>query len=189
VEAETATPPVSPRREPARSAAGPTPARKPAPERPAEPRPPTVWERLGPAFAENLGFGLAGAGGVPSLAGKGSLEPLFPVELSLSGAAPLSTGFLVIGTTQVNLPFLTGILVPAPNLLITGLPTDASGAQTVDVVATIPAAPGDRIVYPAALIGDDGGAPTAAAVELLEFLRTDEARGVFRDHGFAPPPS
>jgi molybdate transport system substrate-binding protein len=59
--------------------------------------------------------------------------------------------------------------------------TDALADEGVTIVDTFPANTHPPIVYPAALTA---GAPPEAA-RVLAFLRSDEAAGVFRRHGFA----
>jgi hypothetical protein len=75
----------------------------------------------------DLGNGLAGSFGVPSLVGSGPLTVGTFNPIVLSNTLPLSPTFLVLGFSAVNLPLKGGILVPAPDLLIGGIPTDASG--------------------------------------------------------------
>ncbi|MGF1553844.1 MAG: molybdate ABC transporter substrate-binding protein [Paracoccaceae bacterium] len=61
--------------------------------------------------------------------------------------------------------------------------TDAAASSRVRVVATVPSSAHAPIVYPAALVGDD---PEGAA--FLDFLAAEEARAIFRRHGFGVPP-
>lgn len=78
----------------------------------------------------DLGSGIAGTKGVPLVIGSGSLQPNSPVAVSLLGALPNTTATLVIGTSQLGAPFLGGILVPAPDFLIT-LSTGGNGTFTL----------------------------------------------------------
>jgi len=76
----------------------------------------------------DLGNGLAGSAGIPTLAGSGPLIAGEAAALVLSGALPNATGvFLVLGVTRVSAPFKGGVLEPSPDVLIGGLPTDGSG--------------------------------------------------------------
>lgn len=68
-----------------------------------------------------------GTNGVPSLEGTGTLASGDPVSLALSDALANSTTSLVIGFAAVNVPFKGGVLVPNPDVLVLGLPTDATG--------------------------------------------------------------
>ncbi len=61
--------------------------------------------------------------------------------------------------------------------------TDAAVAVKVKVVATFPDNLHAPIVYPAALVA---GQQTPAAAAFLAFLKTKEARQVFRKYGFTP---
>jgi hypothetical protein len=70
----------------------------------------------------DLGQGLAGAAGVPQASGTGSLEPGSKLTLSLQGAKPTGTTTLILGSSAANAPFKGGVLVPSPELLLTGLP-------------------------------------------------------------------
>ena len=75
---------------------------------------------------KDLGHGLAGAAGVPLLAGHGTLATASTVSLSLAGAAPLKPAYLVVGHALLAAPFKGGVLVPFPSILIP-LATNASG--------------------------------------------------------------
>ena len=82
------------------------------------------WELAGP--------GLAGTGGVtPTLFVTGSLEGDSPVRLELERALPGATTHLVVGASALGLPFYGGVLCPAPDLLLLGLPVDADGELTL----------------------------------------------------------
>jgi len=82
------------------------------------------------AFVD-LGQGLAGTHGVPSLIGTGTLISPAPVTLALSGALENSSAALVIGLAALGAPFKGGTMVPRPDVLVTGLPTDGSGGFVV----------------------------------------------------------
>jgi hypothetical protein len=84
----------------------------------------------------DLGAGLAGAGGVPTLDGTGTLCSGAAGSLQLAGAAPSAAATLVFGLSTLNAPFKGGTLVPAPLLLI-ALPTSAGGTATLPF--TLPA--------------------------------------------------
>ena len=75
----------------------------------------------------DLGHPLAGSTGVPFLAGDGALVAGTPVSSTLSGAKPLAPAALVMGLSPLEAPFKGGVLVPTPDVVITGLSTDASG--------------------------------------------------------------
>ena len=66
--------------------------------------------------------------GLPLLAGSGPLVAGEPVTLALSNGKPLALAFLVVGFAQLNAPFKGGLLVPAVNLLVPGLPLNGAGA-------------------------------------------------------------
>jgi len=83
-----------------------------------------------PVFTD-LGGALAGVAGEPSLAGSGTLVGGTPVALDLADAAPLAATSLVVGTGLLQAPFKGGTLVPAPDLVLGGLATDATGALTL----------------------------------------------------------
>ena len=73
-----------------------------------------------------LGNALAGVNGEPLFVGAGPLTPGSPASLSLTGGAPNTTAFLVVGLAAVYTPLKGGILVPnIVDLLV--LPTNGSG--------------------------------------------------------------
>ncbi|HSN40313.1 MAG TPA: molybdate ABC transporter substrate-binding protein, partial [Burkholderiales bacterium] len=61
--------------------------------------------------------------------------------------------------------------------------TDAAADGRVRIVAVFPAAAHPPIVYPAALLK---GAKGPGAVRFFDFLRSSQARDIFRQHGFMP---
>ncbi|HZM00551.1 MAG TPA: hypothetical protein VFD43_09905 [Planctomycetota bacterium] len=75
----------------------------------------------------DLGHALAGMGGIaPHLAPMGTLEPGTNGALLLSGAAPASLAYLIVGLDTLDAPFKGGTLVPAP-LLVMPFFTQADG--------------------------------------------------------------
>ena len=78
----------------------------------------------------DVGNGLAGAQGTPSLAGDGTLIGDTNTVLELSGGVPSGTATLVLGVSPINAPFKLGVLVPSPDIVLAGLPLDASGSLT-----------------------------------------------------------
>lgn len=87
-----------------------------------------------------LGNGLAGVGGVPALTGLGALSPGAPLDLALHDAAPASVSWLALGTRELRAPLKGGVLVPAPDVVLGPLATDADGAWALS--ASLPALPG-----------------------------------------------
>jgi len=79
----------------------------------------------------DLQLGLAGAAGVPELAGEGTLAPGSPVALTLAEAAPSAATVLVVGASPFFAPFKGGTMVPNPDLLLAPLATDAAGALSL----------------------------------------------------------
>ncbi|GEM_PF-2165736 len=75
----------------------------------------------------DVGGSLAGAGGAPLLSGAGELTAGSTATLTASNAAPLANATLVAGLSQLSAPFKGGVLVPRPDVLISGLTTTSSG--------------------------------------------------------------
>jgi hypothetical protein len=75
----------------------------------------------------DVGGGLAGTTGEPNLAGVGTLLSGSFGTATLTGALPSTTAWLVLGFTNVSLPFKLGTLVPDPAFIFSGLPVDSGG--------------------------------------------------------------
>jgi glyoxylase-like metal-dependent hydrolase (beta-lactamase superfamily II) len=61
------------------------------------------------------------------LTGSGELIPGASITLNLTSSKPAAPAFLVVGLSQVNLPFLGGILLPDPLVVLAPQLTDANG--------------------------------------------------------------
>jgi hypothetical protein len=79
-----------------------------------------------------LGLGKLGSNGFPLLECGGDLTPNSPVSVSLTDAAATASTTLVLGLTEFMIVFKGGTLVPSPDFLIEGLPTDASGELLIN---------------------------------------------------------
>jgi hypothetical protein len=66
----------------------------------------------------DLGKAKPGSTGTPKLAGSGPLTPGSSNALQLSGAAPNSTATLIVGLSEIDLPFRGGVLVPQPQFVL-----------------------------------------------------------------------
>ncbi len=86
---------------------------------------------LRPGPWSDLGSGLAGAHGVPTLSGSGALVGDEVISLSLTAALENSTAVLVSGLSALNAPFKGGTLVPALDQLFFGLPTGPVGTLVI----------------------------------------------------------
>ena len=75
----------------------------------------------------DLGHGLPGTLGTPSLVGLGSLTPGSMMASLLTGVVPNTTATLVFGLSTVNAPFKGGVFVPLPHIVLAGLPTGPLG--------------------------------------------------------------
>jgi hypothetical protein len=76
----------------------------------------------------DLGTGLAGVAGVPTLVGTGPLTAGSAGSLTLSNAAPSSVCALFVSLSSAPAPFKCGTLVPVPVALQLTLATNGSGA-------------------------------------------------------------
>jgi len=110
----------------------------------------------------NHGNALAGTFGEPVLSATGSLTTGSVTRLKLTNGVPSGFAHLVIGFTQINAPFVGGILVPNPDFVITPLPLNASGAITLAALwpPNVPSA--FSITFQMLL--SDGGAPFSYAL-------------------------
>jgi hypothetical protein len=87
---------------------------------------------LKPSTWYSLGGSVPGSNGTPALAGSGDLIGGQPVALALTNAKPATPATLIIGLSLLNAPFKGGTLVPNPNLMLFGLPTNGHGALTLN---------------------------------------------------------
>ncbi|MGE3172552.1 MAG: PQQ-binding-like beta-propeller repeat protein [Planctomycetota bacterium] len=85
-------------------------------------RTPSPWTQLG--------GGIAGAGGVPALRGRGSLTVGNTVTLTTSGGPAGGFSWLIVGLSAVNVPAFGGTLVPSPDL-VEFVPLDPAGGSEV----------------------------------------------------------
>ncbi|MCB9897012.1 MAG: hypothetical protein H6825_03295 [Planctomycetes bacterium] len=89
-----------------------------------------VLDHIGPWTF--LGHGLAGTGGAqPMLRGRGTVQGGSLTRLELTNALPNTTTALVIGVSELSAPFKGGVMVPHPDVVLLGLPVDASGELTI----------------------------------------------------------
>jgi hypothetical protein len=94
----------------------------------------------------DLGYALAGGEKVPELLGLGSGEPSTEIGLLLGGGPSHGTAMMVLGLGTAEVPFHGGLLVPRPDLILTGLPLDADGQLAISTV--LPAQlPPDLVIY------------------------------------------
>lgn len=80
----------------------------------------------------DVGYGLAGENGKPTLKGAGLLIGGQTAKVQLASGAPFTTAYLVIGNQAVYTPGLGGVLVPALQLLWP-LPTSAGGLASLSL--------------------------------------------------------
>jgi hypothetical protein len=88
---------------------------------------------LSPVFSE-VGAGLAGAQGVPHLAGTGTLAAGSAGSLALTSARPSSPAILFIALASTPTPFKGGTLIPVPTFLTLSLLTNGSGGIVLPFV-------------------------------------------------------
>ncbi len=79
----------------------------------------------------NLGDSLPGSNGRPDLKGGGGLCEHSKTQLLLTDALPNASAGLVIGFSDISLPFKGGTLVPSPDIVLLGLPVDGDGQYSL----------------------------------------------------------
>jgi hypothetical protein len=75
---------------------------------------------------QNLGFGLAGANGIPVLTGSGTMQNGGPFALQLANVAPNHACVFVLGASRIDTPLLGFTLVPSPEIPVLAI-ADAQG--------------------------------------------------------------
>jgi hypothetical protein len=118
----------------------------------------------------DLGGGIPGTGGDPVLEGQGLLESGQAVAIGLIDAPAFEPAFLVMGFSVLQAPFKGGVLVPVPDIVVGGVPTNADGAIWLDTVVP-PGLPSGSVlaaqywfssgVGPAGFIASNGVAATS----------------------------
>jgi len=113
----------------------------------------------------DLSSGLAGSAGVPSLIGTGDLAGNDPVSLDLSNANPFALSFLVLGLSNLSIPFKGGVLVPAPDFLLP-LTVDGFGVASLSTLWPV-GVPSGATFYSQFWISDAAGPAGFAASNAL----------------------
>ncbi len=110
--------------------------------------------------------GLAGTTGIPTLTGTGTLIAGAPVTLSVEGARPFAPATMVVGLSYIIKNFKGGVMVPAPDLVLSGLMTDEFGSLVLP--ANWPAGvPSDTNTYYQCWLLDPAGPAGLAASNAL----------------------
>jgi Tol biopolymer transport system component len=117
-----------------------------------------------PSWAD-LGNGLAGAAGIPSLGASGACLASHSTWFQIAAAASSAPGALVLGTASVALPIYGGVLVP--NLVVL-MPFATSAAGTASKSAAWPSGlPSGLSVYAQGGILDAAGVQGLAATRAI----------------------
>ena len=91
----------------------------------------TLFHYVQSAVWRSLDFALWGSAGMPRLEGTASPRASAPVTLELSQAVPRAPFAIAIGGSRIFQPLLGGVLVPLPELVLSGLVTSTSGQLSV----------------------------------------------------------
>ncbi|HKB15938.1 MAG TPA: hypothetical protein VKF62_07720, partial [Planctomycetota bacterium] len=111
----------------------------------------------GPFGFTDLGNSLAGTAGLaPQLRGFGLLQMSTTVTLTVRRALAGTVGVLVLGASIANLPAFQGILVPYPDVLVTGLGVTGTGEASVSFLIPSPPLPPGTTLYLQGLFLDVG---------------------------------
>jgi hypothetical protein len=92
-----------------------------------------VWVMRSKNVWRDVGGAMAGTSGLPLLVGEGPLAPDESYRVTLSNAVLHSAVHLVVGTTDLMLPFKGGTLVPNPEFIVYGIPTVNGGLMLSSV--------------------------------------------------------
>jgi hypothetical protein len=122
-----------------------------------------TWEFVDEGKFVDLGPGIGGALGPPTLAGSGDLSigSATGFTLAIDNALPSSPLLLMVSTTVSALPFKGGTLYPFPIQLIVPLTTDGSGKASLSASIPVGIPSGIDIVLQAWLF--DASAPAGAS--------------------------
>jgi hypothetical protein len=78
-----------------------------------------------------LGHALDGAMGAPLLRGYGPLKAGEQVTIELTNAKPSAIVAVYVGFSRIDAPFMGGVMVPHPDIVVVGPHTDAMGTLTL----------------------------------------------------------
>ena len=81
------------------------------------------------------GQALAGTHGAPSLYGANALTAGATITLTLKNALESSFSSLIVGFSELGVPFAGGTLVPFPDIVLAMIPTGADGTVTISLAA------------------------------------------------------
>jgi len=109
----------------------------------------------------DLGNALAGSSGVPSLVGTGALFGNDAVSLDLANAKPFALSFLVLGLSNLSIPFKSGVLVPNPDFLLP-ITVDGFGVASLSTLWPV-GVPSGATFYSQFWISDPAGPAGFAA--------------------------
>jgi hypothetical protein len=97
----------------------------------------------------DLGHSLPGSNGFSRLSGVGTLQPGSAVGLIVTHGTPSAPVFLVAGLGSAFAPFHGGVLVPSPDVVLSGSTTDASGSLSSSGAWPAALAPGFELLFQA----------------------------------------
>ncbi len=114
-----------------------------------------------------LGGGIAGVAGVPSLAGHGLLIGGAPGGLHLKSAAPLAPAVLFVSLASLPAPFKGGLLGAFPPIILVTLATGAGGGLDLPWAAWPTGVPAATVLYFQVAVGDGAAVNGASLSNLL----------------------
>lgn len=110
----------------------------------------------------DLGHALAGTSGLPVLTGGGALEAGSTLHWKLSNAKSSAPAWIVVGFSQIDLPFAGGLVVPAPDIVLPTT-TSMSGALALDLFVPSPLPSSQSITTQAWILDPSGIAGFSAS--------------------------
>jgi hypothetical protein len=102
----------------------------------------------------DLGGGIAGAAGLPTLTGAGTINLVVPPTLTLRDFAANAPGVLIVGAAEINVPLFGGTLVPSPDVALAVFGTSSEIVHDASWLANL--TPGTEVWFQAAFL--DGAA-------------------------------
>jgi hypothetical protein len=115
------------------------------------------FRNRGPTWTD-MGFEYHPATAEPRLAGSGTLAPGSTSTYSVTAGPTTTSGFMVAGFTTLFAPFKGGTLVPAPDIVVSGFLTNASGVLGFTSTFPVGVPAGISIFHQMWFV--DGGSPT-----------------------------